>query len=173
MFYKELETDRMILENISKNDRTFIFEHFSDEVVTRYLYDEEPLKTIDGADEIIEFYLKDESCSQHRWILTRKSDGMKMGTCGFHCWDEANSKIEIGYDLNEAFWGKGYMEEAVRAIIDFVTQKKWLKQVDACIYFENKRSISLVEKLGFKLTDTKYDVFRGEKYLHHVYSLII
>jgi len=173
MFYTELETDRMLLANISKNDRQFIFEHFSDKDVTRYLYDEEPLEIMEEADEIIEFYRKDESCSYHRWILTRKSDGVKMGTCGFHCWDEASSTIEIGYDLNKSFWGNGYMKEALNAILDFVRQKNWLKQIDACVYTKNEKSIFLVEKLGFKLTGTKYENFRGGKYLHNVYSLIL
>lgn len=84
MFYQDLETNRLQLKNISTDDRDFIFSQFSDEVVTRYLFDEEPLTDITGADAIIGDYLLPEPRSCHRWVIARKSDGRKLGTCGFH-----------------------------------------------------------------------------------------
>ena len=57
MFFKELQTDRLFLKNISSDDRDFIFTVFSNDDVNRYLYDAEPLTDISGADDIINFYL--------------------------------------------------------------------------------------------------------------------
>jgi ribosomal-protein-alanine N-acetyltransferase len=39
MFYRELETDRLFLKNISIEDIEFIFSQFSNSEVTKYLYD--------------------------------------------------------------------------------------------------------------------------------------
>ena len=101
MFFKNLETERLILKNIGSDDRDFVFSQFSDEVVTRYLFDAEPLTDIAGADEIITFYIQPEPRAQHRWILINKSDNIKIGTCGFHRWNSNEYKVEVGYDLKE------------------------------------------------------------------------
>ena len=171
MLFKDIETKRLLLKNIGVDDREFIYSQFSDEAVTRYLFDEEPLIDIQGADEIIKFYLKPEPRLQHRWIIVRKSDGMKMGTCGYHCWNRAKCRVEVGYDLKEEFWGNGYMEEAMKEIIKFAIDEMDLEEIVACIYFDNHRSIRLAEKLGFVLSGSSNELFRDKEYLHNIYSL--
>jgi [ribosomal protein S5]-alanine N-acetyltransferase len=79
VLFKNIETERVILKNIDIDDREFIFSQFSDDVVNRYLFDAEPLEDIQGADEIINFYIQPEPRLQHRWIIMRKSDGTKIG----------------------------------------------------------------------------------------------
>lgn len=103
MLFNDTETERLFLKNISIVDREFIFSQFSNDVVTRYLFDREPLTDIEGADEIITFYIQPEPRLQHRWVIVRKSDGMKMGTCGFHRWNQKEYAGEVGYDLKEQF----------------------------------------------------------------------
>ena len=171
MFFNNIDTDRMILKNIAIEDRDFIFSMFSDEVVNRYLFDAEPISDIQEADEIIAFYLEPEPRCQHRWLLVEKSDGTKMGTCGFHCWNIEDGKVEVGYDLKEEFWGKGYMQEAMNGIIAFAMDQMRINEISACIYFDNQRSTHLVEKLGFVLSGSMHQTFRGKDYLHNVYSL--
>jgi len=173
MLFKNIETQRLILKNISSDDKDFIFSQFSDEVVTMYLFDEEPVTDMKEAEEIITFYMKPEPRSQHRWVLTRKTDGRKMGTCGFHCWDTTASKVEIGYDLKEEFWGNGYMQEAMKEIIAIAMDAMNIKEINACIYIENQRSIHLAENLGFVLSGSSYELFREEEYLHNIYSFYI
>lgn len=171
MFFNELRTERLLLKNINTTDREFIFSQFSDDVVNRYLFDAEPLTDIQGADEIIEFYVQPEPKLQHRWIIVRESDGQKMGTCGFHCWNLKDCTVDVGYDLKEKFWGNGYMREAMREIISFAKNNMHVKEIRACIYVDNQKSIHLVEKLGFAMSSTYNELFRGKEYLHNIYSL--
>lgn len=171
MFFECLETDRLILKNINQDDREFVFSVFSDKVVTKYLYDEEPLTNMEGADEIINTYLQPEPRYQHRWILIRKEDGVKMGTCGFHCWYPEEGKVEVGYDLKEAYWGNGYMTEALNEIISFAVRKMKVGKIFAYIFVGNGKSINLSTKLGFEREGTLDCKFRGEDYLHYVYVL--
>ena len=173
MKFKDIETERLKLKNISIDERDFIFSQFSDDVVNRYLFDAEPLTEIEGADEIINFYIQPEPRLQHRWIIIRKSDGVKIGTCGFHCWNNKDRTVDIGYDLKEAFWRNGYMHEALKEIIAFAIDKMDVKEIRACIYIDNQRSSHLVENLGFVLSNSSYELFRGKKYLHNIYSLYV
>ncbi len=173
MFFNNIETDRLILKNIGIDDRNFIFSQFSDDVVNRYLFDAEPVTDMQGADEIIAFYVQPEPRLQHRWIIMKKSDGIKMGTCGFHCWNKTDGNVEVGYDLKEEFWGNGYMQEAMKAIITFAKEEMYIKEISACIYIDNQRSIRLVENLGFVLSGSIYELFGNKEYLHKKYSLYV
>lgn len=174
MLFTNIETERLLLKNISPDDREFIFSQFSNDTINRYLFDAEPVMDISGADDIISFYMKPEPRHEHRWILSLKPDGRKIGTCGFHCWNPDEGTVEIGYDLVEQYTGQGYMSEAIKAIIEFAKTKMKIRVINACIYPENSKSIHLALRNGFVLTGaTRVEVFRGEKYLHQIYSLAI
>jgi len=170
LLFTELETDRLMLKNISSEDRHFVLQQFSNNEVNRYLFDAEPTTDLLSADEIVAFYNQPEPRNQHRWIIIRKKDGVKIGTCGFHCWDKSNGRCDIGYDLHPDFWGNGYMSEAMKVILNFAENKMDIKQINACIYTENHKSIRLIEKHGFvHHGQMKDEVFRGEKYAHKVF----
>lgn len=171
MFFQDLETERLLLKNVSPEDAEFMYRQFSDPVVCKYLFDEEPYTDIRQAEELIDMFCQPEPRSQHRWILVRKADGVRMGTCGFHFWDHAANTAETGYDLREEFWGKGYMNEAMQRILRFAKESMGLRAVNAVIYPGNTRSSALAEKLGFKLNGETYEVFRGERIPHHIYTL--
>jgi ribosomal-protein-alanine N-acetyltransferase len=171
MFFENLETERLILQNIGNDDRDFVFSMFSSDIVNKYLFDAEPLTDISGADEIINFYLEPEPRNQHRWIIINKINKIKMGTCGFHCWDKNSGNVDIGYDLKEEFWGNGYMQEAINEIIKFAVNKMDIIYINACIFIDNQKSINLVHKLNFIKNGSKNEIFRGKGYLHNIYTL--
>lgn len=56
----------------------------------------------------------------------------------------------IGYALFNPYWGKGYAVEAVNALIDIAFKDHKLHRVVAGIECDNRRSIKLVKKLGFR-----------------------
>lgn len=43
MFFRDLETSRLYLKNISPEDREFVFTQFSNDDVNQFLFDAEPL----------------------------------------------------------------------------------------------------------------------------------
>jgi ribosomal-protein-alanine N-acetyltransferase len=173
MFFTNLETKRLFLKNISKGDRDFIFSLFSSSNidVNKYLFDAETLVDVSEADDIINFYMEPEPRYQHRWVIINKSNNIKMGTCGFHCWNKIDSKVEMGYDLHKDFWGNGYMQEAITEIIKFAEKTMRVKEIDAHIYPENIRSIKLVERLGFEVSGITNYEFRGQQYPHKIFTL--
>jgi ribosomal-protein-alanine N-acetyltransferase len=172
MFFRELETNRLYLKNISPDDRDFIYRQFSDDAVTRFLFDAEPLVDLKGADEIIAFYTQPEPRLQHRWVLVRKSDDAQLGTCGFHCWDKTDSCCDIGYDLFPDYWGNGYMSEALKEILKFAQTDMGIKYIHACIYPDNQASVRLAERNGFIFQgQIKDEIFRDQRYPHNVLTL--
>lgn len=171
--FTNLETDRLVLKSIDRSDRDFILEEFQNEFINRYLFDAEPVADISQADEIIDFYTMDEPRNQHRWVLVEKTTKMKLGTCGYHRWNPDKKVVEIGFELMEPYNGKGFMLEAVTAIIEFAKHKLAVERIDAIVYFENFKCIQLLKKLGFVKIGEEETEFRGRQYLHHIYALQI
>ncbi|MFM2306435.1 MAG: hypothetical protein RLZZ367_1104 [Bacteroidota bacterium] len=56
----------------------------------------------------------------------------------------------LGYKLDEHEQGKGYMREALQAVIDYAFNQMKLHRIEANIMPANTRSIQLVTTLGFK-----------------------
>ena len=174
MFFTELETNRLLLRNMIPDDREFIYRHFSDTQINKYLFDAEPVTDMKEADEIIEFYRQLEPRMWHRWIIIEKESGIPIGTCGFHCWVQKARTCDVGYDLASNYWGKGYMNEAMKAILNFSETKMNIKEIRACIYPDNHASIRVALKLGFVWNgEMKDEIFRGEKYPHQILKLKI
>ncbi len=172
MFYQNIETERLLLKNIGYDDKDFILKQFSDNDINEFLYDAEPLSSLEEADDLIDFYTIGEPKGQHRWIIIDRESGEKIGTCGFHCLDENGKCVDVGYDLQKEYWGKGIMTEAMTAMLSEYLPKLNVKKVFAHIAVGNLRSEKLAEKLGFVLSgDTETLLFHGKDYLHSIYVL--
>jgi ribosomal-protein-alanine N-acetyltransferase len=169
--FVDLETERLHLKCIDQSDREFIFEEFQNEYINQYLYDAEPMTEIKQADDLIDFYNMKEPRNQNRWVLINKLDNIKMGTCGFHIWDRKENKVEIGFELLQQYNGKGYMTEAVEAILEFAHEKMKANKIIAIVYIDNSKCKRLLEKFGFMIVGKEECNFRGSVYLHDIYEL--
>ena len=56
----------------------------------------------------------------------------------------------LGYSLDSDLEGKGYMAEAVTAVIQFGFGQLNLRRIEACCMPANERSIALLDRLGFE-----------------------
>jgi [ribosomal protein S5]-alanine N-acetyltransferase len=174
MYFPTMETDRLILRALTPDDVEFVFRHFSDPDVCRYLYDAEPFADRQEAADLIRRYRNLDTDDHCRWALVLKGTGEAIGTCGFHFWDRENNCAEIGYDLRTASWGSGYMAEALRAALGNGFEVTGLNRVQAFISTDNARSLAAVERLGFTREGVIRDkhLFRGRYYDHACYSLL-
>jgi ribosomal-protein-alanine N-acetyltransferase len=172
--WDSIETPRLILRGLDDSDVEFIYKQFSDEFVCKYLYDAEPFSNLSEAKQLIDQFSNEKNKTITRWILIEKSTNHKIGTCGYHFWDNENNSIEVGYDIMKEYCNKGIMKEALIAIINIAFYKKGLNRIQAFVSIENIASYRLLEKLGFKregiIRDKHY--FRGKYYDHFCYSLL-
>jgi [ribosomal protein S5]-alanine N-acetyltransferase len=145
--YPSLETERLILRILTLEDVKEVYLHFSDENITKYM-DIEPCKDETEAREIIQFHLDDIGC---RWGIFLKESGQFIGTGGFHYLRNQNNQLigEVGFDLAKSHWGKGLMQEVMKAIIRFGFEEMKLDVIDATVEPENERSLALMHRLGF------------------------
>ncbi|RXT03918.1 GNAT family N-acetyltransferase [Ammoniphilus sp. CFH 90114] len=142
-----LETERVKLKILTLEDANDVFQHFSEEAVTAFM-DIEACKTIQEAEEIIQYHIDDAGC---RWGLYSKATNEFMGTCGYHYLRKTNEALiaEVGFDLSKRYWSKGIMYEVMKAVLEFGFKELSLDIIDGTVEPENNRSIQLLEKLGF------------------------
>ncbi|AJD92641.1 hypothetical protein JMA_33240 [Jeotgalibacillus malaysiensis] len=174
MIFAEVDTERLHLTPLTKEHTQFVFDHFSDPVVCRYLLDEEVYTELEEAENFILFNAYHPKKNNNRWAIVKKGSGDVIGTCGFHQWDRFNNIAEIGYDLTPAEWGKGYGIEAVAGMVEHGFQEMKLNRIEAYAAKGNAASMKLLERLGFKQEGLVRDkhLFQGKYYDHYSYSLL-
>lgn len=73
-----------------------------------------------------------------------------IGSIGFHAFDQANCKAEIGYWIDKDHEGKGIVTKCCRMLIDHLFDKMKLNRVQINCNVENQRSRAIPERLHFK-----------------------
>jgi ribosomal-protein-alanine N-acetyltransferase len=146
-----LETERLVLRWLRMEDADFILKEWGDQVVTYYMRDEEPLKTREQAEKMLQHLQKPETYEDMRWWgIELKSEGILIGTIGYFAWDRNHHHAEVGYDMWPTYWGQGLMPEALRAVVQYGFEEMNLNRVQATTHTENRRSRRVLEKLGFQ-----------------------
>jgi ribosomal-protein-alanine N-acetyltransferase len=149
-----LETDRLLLRELTYGDIDVVFKHFSNEEVARY-EDAHPARSNDEAREIIDW---GKGLVEHKmgalWGIIRREDNSFLGqvNCVFrvnHNFAMNIHRAEIGYDLTPPYWGNGYMSEAIASVISYVFTSTPIDRLEAIIHPDNARSHNVVKKAGF------------------------
>lgn len=89
-----------------------------------------------------------------RWAITvpdSPTPDKLIGTCGFHVWEQVHRRCDIGYELNSAYWGRGYMTEIVHGLVRWCFENLDLHRVQADCTDGNMGSQRVLEKVGFTL----------------------
>ena len=152
-----LETERLILREMLPSDAEALFEMDSNPNVHKYLWNK-PLTSIDGVYQYIEMvrnqYLENNI---GRFVVVLKETNELIGWAGLkYNTEKVNNKVhfyDIGYRLNEKFWGKGYASEASFAWLDYGFNVMKIKVMEAAAHTDNIASNRILQKIGLKMTE--------------------
>lgn len=152
MIATEISTDRLILNRPKKNDlEDFNLQINSSEDFSKNLTSITFPFTQEQTDRWFELCDKGyESGESFRFAIREKNIGKLIGTIGIHL-DQKHHKAELGYWLGKEFWGKGYLTEALKAVIGFGFKGLNLNKIYATHYLYNLGSEKVMQKSGMKL----------------------
>jgi ribosomal-protein-alanine N-acetyltransferase len=154
--FPRIETERLILREISRTDTPAIFHNFSDPDVAKWFFDQ-PHTEIEQTAKFVDQFISDfEQGRALTWAITMKENNQCIGTCGYGE-IETGKRGEIGFDLAKEYWGQGLMGEALIPIITYGFSVLELSRVEAHTYSANIRARQLLEKLGFQLENVSED----------------
>ena len=142
---ERIETERLVLRRWSLADAEDVLADAADPEWSRFLPVPKPYERRHAEQAVAGWVLEDWSTNPD-WaieIAGRASGGINLRI------DHQHRRGELGYALARRHWGKGYMTEAVRAVIDaaFATLPD-LARVQAGANARNRASIRVMERLG-------------------------
>ncbi|MBR5752022.1 MAG: GNAT family N-acetyltransferase, partial [Clostridia bacterium] len=82
------------------------------------------------------------------WGIVEKASGKLVGTIGYMWYQKDNNAVEIGYSLARRCWNKGYMTEALGAVLDYTFRELSINRVEAQHETDNLASGAVMRKNG-------------------------
>ena len=149
--YTMLETERLRLVEMAPPIMTTLFTQCTDEEIVSFL----------RLESMEEFSIEQAAFSKgmvtyrtsySNFVMVDKEENKFIGRCGFHMWYLLHQRAELGYAMkSDEYKGKGYMSEAIKAILDYGFGPMGLNRVEAFVGRHNPPSLRMMDKFGFTL----------------------
>lgn len=145
---EQIETPRLLLRKPRMDDAQAVFDGWAqDQEVTRYLT-WCPHTCLAQTQEFVQGCLSAwQQKTRCPYMITLKETGEVIGMLDPRV---QGHKMEIGYVAARAHWGKGYVPEAARAIVDWAFRQPAIYRVYATTDVENIASQRVLEKVGMQ-----------------------
>ena len=145
-----INTSRLSLRAISAEDVDDFYAVYSNPEVMRY-WSTPPLANKEAASKLINEILEDvERHEILKWGIAMQPDDKLIGSVTLFHMDFTHRRAEIGYALGRAHWGNGYMQEALRAVLNYAFETLNLHRIEADVDPRNDGSVRTLERLGFQ-----------------------
>lgn len=143
MKIKTINTNRLVLRKLTQNDVEDIYQIFSSDTLM-IPYGMNSITSLKKAQKLL-----DDMINDGEWGIILKGTNSFIGTIGFVGFKEAHKRAEIAFELKDQYWNKGYMSEALNAVISYFFNESDMNRLEAFVYPTNKASIKLLEHCGF------------------------
>lgn len=151
----QIETDHLILRDMTENDRDALAAILADAETMKYYprpYDEAGVRR--WLDWTFENYRKH---GFGLWAVTLKETGEFIGDCGITMQPVHGEWLpEIGYHINRAYWRQGYASEAAAACIALAFERFGFPAVYSYMSAANEPSWRTAMKNGMTFVE-EYD----------------
>ncbi|MEP6570388.1 MAG: GNAT family N-acetyltransferase [Acidobacteriota bacterium] len=145
-----INTSRLLLRCISAEDVDDFYAVYSNPEVMRY-WSTPPLADRSAASKLIsEIH---EGFRRHellKWGIALRTDDKLIGSVTLFHPDFTHRRVEIGYALGRAYWGNGYMQETLKAVLNYAFEKLNFHRIEADVDPRNAASVRTLERLGFQ-----------------------
>ena len=144
-----LETERLILRQLTIGDAEFMLALLNEPSFLRYIGDKN-VRDINSAQQYI---LNGPMASYQQngfglYLVEIKESHTPIGMCGLLKREELPD-VDVGFAFLPDFWNKGFAFEAADAVMKYGQQAFKLKRVVAITNPDNYASIKLLQRLGF------------------------
>jgi [ribosomal protein S5]-alanine N-acetyltransferase len=145
---ERFQTARLTLRRPTLDDAQAIFEEYAaDPDATKHLTFK-PHREV----ETVLVFLRElmaalDEGARFPWAITLTGDDRLIGMVEMRV---NGSRADIGYVLGKRHWGRGYVPEALRAVVDWAMAQPEIYRVWAFCDVENLGSARVMEKIGMQ-----------------------
>ncbi|NCN86693.1 GNAT family N-acetyltransferase [archaeon] len=150
----KLKTERLILRKPRMSDWKDLLEGLNDkELLKKVIPFEYPISKEDILEKIkvIMKEWKKEKKTNYIFSIEVKSENKVIGEISINNLRKKHKTAETGSWINKKYQRKGYILEAKIAVNEFAFNELKLRKLLSPIFVENKPSISVQKKIGYKL----------------------
>jgi ribosomal-protein-alanine N-acetyltransferase len=147
--FQNLETERLLLRRLVDDDAEEIFALRSNPETMKFIPRPLAKTKEDALEHIATIDGKIVNNTGINWGITIKGNPKIIGIIGHFKISPENHRAEIGYMSLPETNGKGYMSEAIKAVLIYGFEQLDLHSVEAIIAPENIASERVLQKNGF------------------------
>lgn len=157
-----IRTERLLLRPTRETDATAALEIYSDAIAMEY-WSKEPVSTLAEAQSLIDDDIKWAAPESTRnWAIARPDTDHYIGKISLFQISKQNRRGELGYLLSRKHWGKGYMSEALTAVLAMAFDVMKLHRIEVDTDPDNTPSLALLDKFGF----VREGLFKDRWFVH-------
>lgn len=151
-----METERLLLRELSYDDYDALYEILSDsDIMQHYPYTFDESRVKNWITRNIERY---RVFGFGLWAIVLKENGAVIGDCGITMQNIHGAiKPEIGYHLNKKYWRQGYAKEAASKCRDWCFENTPFRVLHSYMKQKNIASSATAAANGMRLVDTYAD----------------
>ena len=172
--FQNLESDRLILRQLTVNDVDEVFALRSNADTMKYIPRPLAITSDEALAHIKTIQQKIETNEGINWAITLRGNDKLIGIAGHYRIKWEHFRSEIGYMLLPEFDGQGIVTEVVKLLVDYGFNEMKMHSLEAVIDPRNIASARVLEKNNFiKEAHFIENVFYNGHFLDGaIYSLI-
>jgi ribosomal-protein-alanine N-acetyltransferase len=147
--FQNIETERLLLRRLDENDADEVLALRGNPEIMKYIPRPLAKNKEDALEHINMIEEKIVNNTGINWGITIKGNPKIIGIIGHYKVSPENHRTEIGYISFPEVNGKGYMSEAIKAVVDYGFEQLNLHSIEAIIDPDNIGSERVLQKNGF------------------------
>lgn len=168
-----LNSSRLHLIEMQHSHQPDLFYLLTDKRVTEY-FPAVVLHEVGDVRKVVDYFHKRfRDKLGIRWGIALQGKQELIGTIGFNSFGSGHKAVMV-YALMQEFWGKGYMTEAIEAVVAYGFTTLGLKRIEAEVLPGNTASEKVLIKTGFRHEGRlqQWLLWEGEAYDINMYALL-
>ena len=153
----KLETERLILKDISESHVEDILRIRSNEVINQFVVRNSPKNNYDALQFILTIKERTKNNQTVYLGISLKDQPNLIGTICLWNFSEDRKTAEVGYELLPEYHRQGIMSEALKAVLDFGFNELHLDEIVAITDTFNENSKGILLKHDFVLLEGEKD----------------
>jgi len=155
--FPSIETEQLMLRKLLVSDHEQIFSLRTNTEVIKYIDRPISRKDKNGLAFIERISNSTKNNDIFYWVITLKGNSKLIGSICLWNFSSDKTIAEVGYELFPEYFRKGFMNEALIAVLDFGFNISHFKTIEAFTHRANLGSKKLLVKNGFKEDKSRVD----------------
>lgn len=164
-----MDSERLDFGIWQNSDEALAFKLWGNPKVTRFISAKQRLSFDEVMERLEAEIVSLEEDDIQYWPLFQKSDGDFVGCCGLKMRSREENVLELGFQICEGHWRKGYAMESSLRVIEHAFSDLRVNALFAGHHPKNVPSRNLLIRLGFRFVENEFYAPTGR--MHPGYML--